>query len=143
MAKLIPYISCRNASDVLDFYTRAFGATVQSVTKQPDGRIMHAVVDIQGATVYVMDEMPEHGGKSPMMLDGVPLLLALEVDDCDALFSQAVAAGAEVEMPLADMFWGQRWGVVKDPTGFKWSIATWTRQVDPKEIEAAMAGGAA
>ena len=139
MTKLIPYISCRNASKLLDFYTRAFGATVQNVTNQPDGKILHAVVDIQGAPVYVMDEMPEHGGKSPLMLGGVPLLLALEVDDCDALFNQAVAAGAVVEMPLADMFWAQRWGVVKDPTGFKWSIATWTRQVSPDELQAAMA----
>lgn len=141
MTQLIPYISCRNAPEALDFYTRAFGAKVENVAKQPDGRILHAVIDIDGAKVYVMEEMPEHGGKSPLMLDGVPLLLALEVEDCDKLWAQAVAAGAEVEMPLADMFWGQRWGLVKDPYGFKWSIATWQRQVSQEELLAAMSSG--
>lgn len=139
MTKLIPYIVCRNAPEAIDFYVRAFGGTVLSKNPGPDGKIVNSILDIDGASLMVMDEMLEHGGVSPLTLGNAPLMLAFEVPDCDASFQRAVDAGCEVVMPLENMFWGQRWGLVKCPYGFKWSIATTQRQVSDEEIQAAMA----
>jgi PhnB protein len=85
---------------------------------------MHASVRLNGAMVMLNDEYPEMGGVSPLSLGGSPVTLHLMVDDVDAVVAQAVKAGAEVVMPVADQFWGDRYGVVKDPFGHLWSVAT-------------------
>jgi len=136
--KLIPHIACKNAMEAIEFYKKAFGAEAPCVITSPDGRVMHAGLYIDGAPIYVVDEFPEHGGKSPQTLGGTPVTLHLQVADCDSVYKRAVEAGCHVAMPLQDMFWGDRYGLVVDPYGHQWSIATTIRQVEMEEVQAAM-----
>lgn len=136
---LIPHLCCRNASEAVEFYQKAFGAEVLGVHNLPDGRVMHGALSINGAVFYLCDEFPEHGSRSPLSLGDTPINLHLQVQDCDAVFQRAVEAGCEVSMPLADMFWGDRYGIVSDPFGHKWSVATTVRQVSPEEMQQVMA----
>jgi PhnB protein len=136
---LVPHIACRNAVQAVEFYQKAFGAKPEGIHLLPDGRLMHASLNIDGATFFVVDEFPEQGGKSPQALGGSPVMLSLHVPDCDALWNRAVAAGCEIRMPLQDMFWGDRWGLLVDPYGHQWSIATTIREVSPEELQQAMA----
>ena len=135
---LTPYIACRNASDAITFYQKAFGADPVSVQRMPDGRVLHAALNVNGAVFSLMDEFPEHGGIGPQTLGGSPVTLHLQVPDCDAVFGRAVEAGCETRMPLQDMFWGDRYGLVADPFGHKWSIATPIRQVSADEMQRAI-----
>jgi PhnB protein len=139
-----PHLSCRGGLEAVEFYKKAFGAEPLHVMPLPDGRLMHAALSINGATVFLTDEWPEHGSLSPLGLGGSPVTLHLQVPDCDAVFQRAVEAGCEVRMPLDNMFWGDRYGIVGDPYGHKWSIATTLRQMNPEEMQqaaaAAMAG---
>jgi uncharacterized glyoxalase superfamily protein PhnB len=133
-----PYLSCRNAAEAYEFYQKAFGATPMCMMPLSDGRALHAALTFGGSAVYLSDELPEHGGQSPQSLGGSPVTIHLQVSDCDAVFNNAVAAGCTVAMPLEDMFWGDRYGVVTDPYGHKWSIATTVRTVSPEEMEQAV-----
>lgn len=135
---ITPYLTCRNANEAYEFYQKAFGATPDGIMNLPDGRVMHASVSIDGVPVYISEEFPEYGGNSPLALNGTPVTIHLQVDDCDAVFAKAVEAGCTVDMPLDDAFWGDRFGQVKDPFGHKWSIATTKRQVSEEEMKAAM-----
>lgn len=137
-AALIPHLCCRKASEAVEFYQKALGAELLGIFKSPDGRVMHADLQVEGVTFYVMDEMPEHGALSPLALDAAPVSLYLRVRDCDALYARAVAAGCTVKMPLQNMFWGDRHGLVVDPYGHKWEIATSIRSVSQQELEAAV-----
>ena len=132
---LIPHLCCRNASQAAEFYQKAFGAEKLGIFKFPDGRVAHAELKINGATFYVVDEWPERGGLSPLALRTTPVTLYLRVAECDKVFERAVAAGCKVEMPLQDMFWGDRYGLVSDPYGHKWEIATTVRKVSSEELE--------
>ncbi|HSI36739.1 MAG: VOC family protein [Phycisphaerae bacterium] len=134
-----PHIACRDAAKALEFYQKAFGAEVLCAHKMPDGKIMHSAINIRGATVFVVDEFPDCGGKSPQALGGTPVTLHLQVPDVDATFKRAVDAGATVRMPVADMFWGDRYGIVIDPFGHQWSVATTIRKVSAEELQAAAA----
>lgn len=136
---LIPHITCRNATEAPAFYQKAFGAEILAQHHLPDGRLMHATLNIDGCELYIVDEMPEHGGHGPEALGGTPVMLALRVDDCDAVYQQAVDAGCTVVMPLEDMFWGDRWGLLQDPFGHQWTVSTTKRQVSDEEIQQAMA----
>ena len=136
---LTPHISCRNASEAVGFYQKAFGAEPVAVHNLPDGRLMHATLNIDGATLFLVDEFPEQGGQSPQSLGGTPVMLALNVSDCDAVYQRAVDAGCQAVMPPQDMFCGDRWGLLADPYGHKWSVATTLRQVSPEELQQAMA----
>ena len=133
-----PHLVCRNATEAVAFYQKAFGAEPQFVLHTPNGFLMHAHLTIDGAPFFLVDEFPEQGCQSPQSVGGTPVGIHLSVADCDAVFQRAVDAGCEVRMPLADMFWGDRYGVVEDPYGHKWSIATTQRQVTPEEIQEAM-----
>lgn len=141
---LIPHLCCRNASDAVEFYQKALGAeTLGGVFKSPDGKVMHAALQVNGVTFYLVDEMPEHAVVSPLALDGSPVSLYLRVPDCDSLYARAVAAGCTVKTPLQNMFWGDRYGLVVDPYGHKWEIATPIRDVSSEELQniiSAMAG---
>jgi uncharacterized glyoxalase superfamily protein PhnB len=121
----------------VEFYKKAFGAEESIVMKMPDGRLMHAGLSINGATVMLAEEMPECAALSPQSLGGTTITLHLEVPDCDAVFQRAVEAGCEAVMPPQDMFWGARYGQVTDPYGHRWAIATTTRQVSPEEMQKA------
>src|SRR5262249_4597867 len=129
-----PYLSIRGAAKALDFYKRAFGATEVMRLAQPDGRIGHAEVKIGDALIMLADEFPEMGFKSPQALGGSPVTIHFYVNDVDAVFKQALAAGAEARRPVADQFYGDRSGQLVDPFGHMWSIATHKEDVSPEEM---------
>jgi uncharacterized glyoxalase superfamily protein PhnB len=140
-----PYLIIRGAAQAIDFYKKAFGAVEIFRMPGPGGAIMHAELKIGDSTVMLADENPQWGSQSPQALNGSPVYLFLYVEDVDKLFQQAVAAGATVRMPPADMFWGDRFGQVADPFGHVWSMATHKEDVAPEEMEkraAAMGKGA-
>lgn len=139
MGLLSPHLTCRDCAAAIEFYKQAFGAEEMMRLPGPDGRLLHAAVRINGSMVMLVDEYPEMGGHSPLALGGSPVTLHLMVDDVDAVAARAVAAGADIAMPVADQFWGDRYGVVKDPFGHMWSIATpiWPPK-SPEEMEAGL-----
>ena len=141
MHSLTPHLVCRGAAAAIDFYGRAFGAIELFRLPGPDGRLIHACVRIGDSQLFLVDEMPEHGALGPQALKGTPVTLHLQVEDADAAFARAMRAGAMVTMPLADMFWGDRYGQVVDPFGHHWSIATHLREVSREEMVAAMQAG--
>ena len=141
MHSLTPHLVCRGAAAAIDFYGRAFGAIEQFRLPGPDGRLVHACVLIGDSQLFLVDEMPEHGALGPRALKGSPVTIHLQVQDADATFARAVQAGATVAMPLADMFWGDRYGRVTDPFGHRWSIATHVRDASPEAMVAAMKAG--
>ena len=105
----------------------------------PDGRLMSVQLRIGGGLLHLADEFAEMGVLAPPTLGGTPVVLALEVDDADAAFARAVAAGAQVRQPLADMFWGDRHGQLDDPFGHRWNISQHLLDVPQDEIVAAAA----
>jgi uncharacterized glyoxalase superfamily protein PhnB len=134
-----PTLTVHAAAEAIEFYVRAFGATEIDRATSPDGsKIMHATIQIGDSRLMLNDEFPEMNCKGPLALGGAPAGMFLYVEDADALFDRAVAAGATVVMPLADMFWGDRFGTVTDPYGHVWSIATRKREVSIEEAMAAM-----
>ena len=141
MHSLTPHLVCRGAAAAIGFYGRAFGAIELFRLPGPDGRLIHACVRIGDSQLFLVDEMPEHGALGPQALNGTPVTLHLQVEDADAAFARAVQAGATVSMPLADMFWGDRYGQLVDPFGHHWSIATHVRDVRADEMVAAMKAG--
>lgn len=141
-----PYLTIRGASAAIDFYKKAFGAEEKVRMPGPDGNsVMHGEIAIGGSMIMLSDEFPERGVMSPTHYGGPTSSLMLYVPDADAVFRQAVAAGATALMPVTDMFWGDRMGQVLDPFGHKWSIATHTLDLTADEMqkamEAAMASG--
>jgi len=134
----MPHLVCAGAADAIEFYKRAFGAVETFRLPGKDGKLMHAAVQIGRAEIMLVDEMPEWGALSPKSLNGTPVTIHLYVDDVDAFFERAVAAGATVKMPVADMFWGDRYGVIHDPFGHSWSIATHIRDMTAEEVQEAL-----
>jgi PhnB protein len=136
-----PYLVVDDAPAALAFYEKAFGAKVVHRQDTPDGRkVIHAALLINGGLVMLCDEFPEMGAgntRTPKALGGSPVTIHLELPDVDAVFSTAVAAGATVTMPLADQFWGDRYGQLVDPFGHRWSLATRKRQVSKADLDQA------
>ncbi len=134
---ITPHIVVRGAAKAIDFYKRAFGAVELFRHATPDGRLMHAEIRIGDSIVMIGDAFPEMGCAGP---EGhSPVTLHLYVPDVDAAFVRAVEHGATVKMPVADMFWGDRYGQLADPFGHSWSVATHVRDVSPQEMEKAAA----
>ncbi len=131
-----PYMTVRDAARAIEFYKQAFGAVEKGVMKGPDGKVMHAELRIGDSVVMLADEFPQFGSLSPQS-GGSGTGLHIYVEDADSAFDRAVKAGATVEMPISDMFWGDRYGKLVDPFGHKWSIATHKRDMSPEEIEEA------
>ena len=131
---LTPSLTIRGATEAIEFYKRAFGAVELMRMPGPGGKLMHAEIRIGDSVLMLSDEFPDMGGKSPQALGGSPVYLFVYVDDVDAVFKRAVDAGAQVRMPLADMFWGDRFGRVVDPFGHEWGLATHKEDLTPKEI---------
>jgi PhnB protein len=135
---LIPHLKIDGCAEALEFYKQAFGAEELTRMPAPDGkRIMHAAIQIGSQTLFLADDFPEYcGGKalSPKALGGTPVTLHRYVSDCDKAIERAAQAGATVVMPAQDMFWGDRYGVVTDPFGHTWSIATHLRDLSPDEM---------
>ena len=123
--RVTPHLVVRNAAAAIEFYKKAFGAVEIMRAPGPDGKsIMHAELQIGDSRVFLNDEFPDMGALSPLAFKGTSITLHLYVEDADKQFRQAVDAGAEVLMPLADQFWGDRYGIVKDPFGHQWSIGS-------------------
>jgi PhnB protein len=131
---ITPSLACHNASRAIDFYKEVFGATELVRMPGPDGKIMHAVLKIGDSRIFVNDPMSK---TAPSPESGVVNLTSLHlyVDNVDAIFNRAVEQGARVDMPVQDMFWGDRYGRVTDPFGQQWSIATHEEDVAPEEIK--------
>jgi len=132
-----PHLVCAGAAEAIKFYQQAFGATEMVRLPGPDGKLMHACVCINGSSVMLVDENRDYGMLSPKSLGGTPVTIHLKVKDADQTAAQAVAAGAKLIMPVADMFWGDRYGIVEDPFGHRWSIATPQRQLSEAELKEA------
>jgi len=129
-----PQLTLREAARAIDFYKQAFGAKELMRMPAPDGRaIWHAEIQIGDSVVFLNDEMPQSPTTAPSPTNKPTGVLQLYVKDCDAVFQSAVQAGARVGMPLADMFWGDRYGVVIDPFGQVWGIATHVKDLSPEE----------
>ena len=138
---ITPHLVIKGAAEAIDFYKRAFGAEELSRMPMPgpDGqaRLGHAELQIGDSRLFLADEFPEHGSTGPN--GNSPVSFHLYVTDADAVFEQAVAAGATVTMPLANMFWGDRFGKLVDPFGHHWSIATHLEDPTPEEMKERMA----
>lgn len=135
---VIPHLICSGAAAAIEFYKRAFAAEETMRLPGKDGRLMHASIQIGQATIMLVDEMPEWGALSPKSLKGTPVTIHLYVEDVDAFVDRAVKAGATVKVPVSDMFWGDRYGVIVDPFGHNWSIATHLRDMTAEEMQDAL-----
>ena len=132
---LTPHLVVKGASRAIDFYKKAFGAQEIGRMPGPDGNtIMHADLKIGDSHVFLVDEMPQMGCRGPESIGATPVTIHMYVEDVDAAFGKAVAAGAKVRMPVADMFWGDRYGILTDPFGHSWSLATHKEDLTPEEI---------
>jgi uncharacterized glyoxalase superfamily protein PhnB len=130
-----PHLVCEGAADAIAFYQKAFGAVEIGRMPGPDGKIMHAQITIGDSPIMLADAFPDYGSRGPQGLGGTSVVIHLYVPDADAAWNQAIAAGATPVMPLADMFWGDRYGQLADPFGHKWSIATHQRDVTPAQMQ--------
>jgi PhnB protein len=133
-----PYLIVSGAAQALDFYKRAFNAEERGRMPGPEGKIMHAEIQIGDSIVMLADEFPEMGARSPQSIGGTPVGLCIYLENVDARFQQAVAAGAKVERPIQDQFYGDRSGTVIDPYGHKWTLATHIEDVTMEEMSRRM-----
>src|SRR5882724_2623526 len=130
-----PGITVKGADRAIEFYKQAFGAQELMRFPSPDGKtIMHAEIKIGDSVIMLGDEIPGMGARSPQSLGGVTGTITLHVDDVDAVYAKAVAAGATARVPVMDMFWGDRIGRVIDPFGHEWALSTHKEDVSPEEI---------
>src|ERR1700674_5333098 len=129
-----PYLYMKGAARAIEFYKEAFRATERMRITQPDGRVGHAELQIGDSVIMLADEFPEMGVRSPESLGGSPVSIHLYVEDTDAMFKQAVAAGATVKRPVADQFYGDRLGGIVDPFGHTWWISTHKEDLSSEEI---------
>jgi len=136
---ITPHIVVQGAERAGAFYGDAFGAEEISRIPTPDGRLMSLQLRIGDGVLHIADEFPEMDVLAPPTIGGTPVVLALDVADAEAVFAQAVTAGAEVRQPLADMFWGDRHGQLQDPFGHRWNIGQHLRDVPHEQIVAAAA----
>lgn len=131
---LTPYLVVNGAADALAFYTQAFNAEELFRLPLPDGKVAHAEMKVGNSHLMIADEMPEQGALGPVTLGGAGVSLMLYTDDCDALFAQALAAGATQLRPLEDQFYGDRSGTLKDPFGHVWTVGTHKEDLTPEQI---------
>ena len=136
---ITPYLIIRGAAAAIDFYKKAFGATEIMRMPQPDGRIGHAELQIEGSFIMLADESPEMDHVSPKTLGNTPVSLLLYVENADATFECAVSLGSRVIKPMQDQFYGDRSGFLEDPFGHRWGIATHIEDVSPEEMERRLA----
>jgi PhnB protein len=133
-----PFMTVKDCARAIEFYKQAFGAEERGIAKDPSGKVMHAEIKIGDSVIMMGDEFPEFGAVSPQTEGGSSMGLHIYVADVDGAFARAVKAGAKVEMPVTDQFWGDRYGKLRDPFGHKWSIATHVKDMSSDEMKRAM-----
>lgn len=133
-----PSIVVSSAPKAIEFYKKAFGATEMFRLPGPDGKLMHGSIRIGDSAVMLAEENEKHGIFGPKHLKGSPVIIHLYVEDVDAFVARAAEAGANVTMPVAEMFWGDRYGRLQDPFGHMWSVSTHVRDVTPDEMKQAV-----
>jgi uncharacterized glyoxalase superfamily protein PhnB len=136
---LTPHLVCKDAVRAIAFYQEAFGAQELFRLTAPDGSLIHASLRVGDSMLLLTDECPPMGAFGPQKLGGSPVTIHVSVPDADASFARAVGAGARPQMPVTEMFWGARYGVVQDPFGHSWSIATQVKSLSHDEIRAGLA----
>ncbi|HEX4387138.1 MAG TPA: VOC family protein [Steroidobacteraceae bacterium] len=134
-----PYLIINGASDAIDFYKRAFGATEIMRMPDPKGRIGHAEIRVGDSVIMMADEHHEMGYRGPRSLGGTSVSILLYVDNVDTVFDRAIKAGAKAQRPVADQFYGDRMGTLEDPFGHVWTIGTHIEDVSPEEMQRRMA----
>src|SRR5689334_19342265 len=132
---LTPHLVVRGVPKAVDFYERAFGASELFRNVAPDGKIVHSELLLGESRFFACDEFPDHGVLSPASIGGTPVTLHLYVEDVDAFVKRAVRAGAEILMPVQNCFWGDRYGIVRDPFGHRWSFASRIEDLSPREVQ--------
>jgi PhnB protein len=133
---ITPHLTVRGVDSAIAFYRAAFGAEELYRNLAPDGKsVMHAELLLGDSRFLIHDEYPEHGELSPLSYGGSSIKLHLYVDDVDAMFQSAVDAGAQVLMPVENCFWGDRYGILQDPFGHRWSIATRIEDLSPRQLQ--------
>lgn len=137
--RVTPYLCIAGASAAIDFYTSVLGATERLRMPGPGGTIGHAEVQLGDSLVMLSDEMPDMGAVGPKSLGGTPVTLSVYVDDVDATFDRAIAAGATPLRAVEDQFYGDRSGQFEDPFGHRWNVASHVEDVSPEEMERRMA----
>ena len=130
-----PSLIVRNAAQAIEFYKKALGAEERMVMKDPQGNVSHAEIRIGDSILFITDESPAMGTKSPQTLGGTASNLYLYVEDVDSAFKRAVEAGGKATMPVSDMFWGDRFGQFVDPYGHSWGLSTHVEDVSEEETE--------
>jgi PhnB protein len=130
-----PYLIVKGAAQAIDFYKKIFGATEVMRMPGPDGRIGHAELSIGGSHIMLADEHPEMGHQSPLTLGNSPVSMLLYVEDVDSTVNRAVADGATILKPVADQFYGDRMGFIRDPFGHRWGIATHKEDLSEDEMK--------
>ena len=133
--RVTPYLCIKGAAQAIDFYKKAFGATERMRMDAPGGTIGHAEIDIAGALVMLADEYPDIGFLSPQTIGGSPVVIHMYVADVDAFCKRAVDAGATIVRPVADQFYGDRNGTLRDPYGHVWSVASHIEDLTPEEMK--------
>jgi PhnB protein len=136
---ITPHIVVQGAERAAAFYLEAFGAEELTRIPTPDGRLMSVQLGIGDSRLHLADEFPEWGVVAPPSIGGTAVVLSLDVDDAEAVFAQAVVAGAEIRVPLLEMFWGDLHGQLEDPFGHRWNVAQHVRDVPHEEIVAGAA----
>lgn len=138
-----PYLIVKGGADAIEFYKKAFGAKESFRMMRPDGRVGHAEIKIGDSVIMLADEHPEIGARSPQAIGGSPISIHLYVEDVDAVFGKAIAAGAKVQRPLQNQFYGDRTGGLLDPFGHAWYVATHIEDIAPDELQKRAAAAAA
>ncbi|HEX6503787.1 MAG TPA: VOC family protein [Terriglobales bacterium] len=130
-----PYLICKGAARAIDFYKHVFGATELMRFPGPGGNIGHAEIKVGDSPIMLADEAPQMGYRSPESFGGSPVSIMLYVQDVDKVVDRAVKAGAKLERPVADQFYGDRNGTIQDPFGHVWTIGTHKEDVSPEEMQ--------
>ncbi len=134
MHTVTPHLVCAGATEAIEFYKKAFNAVEITRISGQQGKLIHALIRIGDSSVMLIDEFPEWNSFGPKALKGSSVTIHLYVEDADVFVKRAVEVGAKIIMPLDDMFWGDRYGVIEDPFGHRWSVATHIRDVSPEEL---------
>lgn len=137
-AAVMPYLIVNDCAGAIEFYKKAFGATERFRFDAPGGKIGHAEIEINGSIVMMADEYPEMGAKAPAAFGGSPVSLMVYCEDVDAMVKRAAEAGARIERPVENQFYGDRAGSIVDPYGHRWHIATHVEDVSPEEMKRRM-----